>query len=227
MRINFTRSGSFTRLGLILMIIGAVLLFNFWTAPLPLSTKMGSGYVDPGETLSYGLFMAPVGLGNLVVEGDTLVAPEPPPNANASGGPIRVDEPPTRVVFVVPVHLAVVSPSNVTLVDAEIVTPHTVQLNYDERGEYIVHATNMGNESYPISVSLKFSRDGDVVNREADKFLVSIILTVSGLVLFCLGLSASLFLKLKRGSAKKVKTVSSEQGLSSKSIEKQIGSVKP
>jgi hypothetical protein len=225
MRINLAKLGSFTRLGLILMIIGAVLLFNFWTAPLPLSTKMGTANVDPGETLSYGLFMAPVGLGNLVVEGDTLVPPEAPPNATG-GGPIRIDEPPTRVVFEVPVHLVVVSPSNVTLVDVEFVTPHTVQLNFDERGEYIVHATNTGNESYPIPVSLKFPRDSAVENRETDKFIVSLILTVSGLVLFCLGLSTSLFLKHKRNSAKKVKTFSPEQRLR-KNTEKQIGRKNP
>ena len=84
-------------------------------------------------------------------------------------------------------HLMVVSPSNVTLVDTEFVTPHTVQLNFDQRGEYIVKVTNMGNESYPIPVSLKFPRDGDVVYREEDKFLVSLVLTISGVVLFCLG----------------------------------------
>ena len=212
MRINFTR------LGLIVLIIGVILLSSLWTAPVMQTRKAGLAYVEPGETFSYGLFMAPVGLGNLVVEGDTLVAPEPSSNVTG-GGPIRVDEPPTRVVFEVPVHLVVVSPSNVTLVDVEFVTPHTVQLNFDERGEYIVHVTNMGNESYPIPVSLKFPRDGGVVYREADKFLVSLILTISGLVLFCLGLSTSLFLKHKRDSTKKVKTVSSEQRLS-KTIEK-------
>ncbi|XHH08134.1 MAG: hypothetical protein ACFCUE_11240 [Candidatus Bathyarchaeia archaeon] len=223
MRINFARLGNFTRLGLILMIIGAVLLFNFWTASLPWSSKMGSGYVDPDETLSYGLFMAPVGLGNLVIESDTLVPPTPPPNANASGGPIRVDGSPTRVEFEAPFHLVVVSPSNVTLVDKEIVTPHTVQIDFEERGEYIVHGTNRGNESYPLSVSIKFPQDSDVENRESDKFLVSLVLTVSGFVLFCLGLSTSLFLKLKTSNTKIIKTVRSEQRLSSKSIGKQIG----
>ena len=189
MRINVTR------FGLIVMLIGVILLSSLWTASVMQTRKAGLAFVEPGETFSYGLFMAPVGLGNLVVEGDRLVAPEPSSNVTG-GGPVRVDEPPTRVVFEVPVHLVVVSPSNVTLVDTEFVTPHTVQLNFDERGEYIVHVTNMGNESYPIPVSLKFP--GDVVNREADKFLVSVILTVSGVVLFCLGLGISLFLKHKK-----------------------------
>jgi hypothetical protein len=162
-----------------------VLLFNFWTAPLPQSSKRDLGYVKPGESLDYGLFMAPVGLGNLVVEGDTL---EYKPDIDDI----------TRLKYEVPVHLVVVSPSNLTLVDVEFVTPHTVQLNFDERGEYIVHVTNIGNESYPIPVSLKFPSGEDVVNREADKFFVSVILTVSGVVLFCLGLGISLFLKHKK-----------------------------
>ncbi|MFA5571792.1 MAG: hypothetical protein GX799_07060 [Crenarchaeota archaeon] len=185
MRINFTSLRSFTRLGLVLIIIGMVLLFNFWTAPLPQSSKRDLGYVKPGESLDYGLFMAPVGLGNLVVEGDTL---EYKPDIDDI----------TRLKYEVPVHLVVVSPSNLTLVDVEFVTPHTVQLNFDERGEYIVHVTNIGNESYPIPVSLKFPSGEDVVNREADKFFVSVILTVSGVVLFCLGLGISLFLKHKK-----------------------------
>ena len=185
MRINFTSLRSFTRLGLVLIIIGMVLLFNFWTAPLPQSSKMDLGYVKTGESLDYGLFMAPVGLGNLVVEGDTL---EYKPDIDDI----------TRLKYEVPVHLVVVSPSNLTLVDVEFVTPHTVQLNFDERGEYIVHVTNIGNESYPIPVSLKFPSGEDVVNREADKFFVSVILTVSGVVLFCLGLGISLFLKHKK-----------------------------
>jgi hypothetical protein len=205
-----------TRLGLVLMIIGTVLLFNCLTAQPPFSSKAGYGYVEPGETLRVSLFVAPWGLGNLVVEGDTLTR-----------GPSIETDGPTRVEFVVPVHLVVVNPSNVTLVDVEAVTPHTVQLNFDERGEYTVYATNMGNESYPIPVSLKFPEDSDVVNRQADKFLVSQILTVSGLVLFCLGLGTSLFLKLKRNSAKKLKATGSEQRLGHKNVTKHIGSLKP
>jgi hypothetical protein len=221
MRINATR------LGFIVLLIGVILLSSLWTASVMQNRKAGLAYdVEPGETFSYGLFMAPVGLGNLVVEGDMVVPPTPSANVTGDGSTGYYSGSLSRVVFEVPVHLVVVSPSNVTLVDTEFVTPYTVQLNFDERGEYIVNVTNMGNESYPIPVSLKFPRDSDVVNREADKFLVSLILTISGAVLFCLGLSSSLFLKHKKDNAKKVKTVSSEQGPSSNSVERQIGSEK-
>jgi hypothetical protein len=175
MRINFLR------IGLLLVIIGAVLLVNFWTAPLPEYGIISIGEVKPGETVSYSLFMAPVGSGNLIIGYATLPG-------RSSSAPI-----PTEVVL--PIHLVVTSPSNVTLVDVEVVTPYTTQLSFNERGEYIVHATNMGNEQSAIPVGLNFPREGNVVNREADKFLVSLLLTVSGLVLFCLGLGMSLFSK--------------------------------
>ncbi|MCL2173131.1 MAG: hypothetical protein FWB84_05775 [Candidatus Bathyarchaeota archaeon] len=194
MRINTTR------LGLILLILGSVLLFNFWAAPLPQSAKVSIGEVDPGETLSYSLFMAPVGLGNFVVGGETITT-----GAAQAVGPIRIE-------IVLPIHLVIVSPSNETLVDVDVVAPHTVQINFNERGEYIVHATNMGDERSPIPVALEFPRDSDVVNREADKFFVSLILTVSGAALFCLGLSISLISKYKRVDVKTVDTSNQSAG---------------
>jgi len=200
MRIN-----TLTRCGLIFLILGAVLLFSIWTSPVVQSSKAGIGTVDPGETFAYGLFMAPVGLGNLVVEGDTLMAPPPSKseleNPNSDGS-IHVDAPLIRIEYEVLVHLVVVSPSGVTLVDEEIVTPYTVPLNFDERGEYVVYVTNMGDENAPIPISVKFPKDAGVVNREADKFLVSIILTAIGAVIFCLGLFVSLILKHKKVGAK-------------------------
>jgi hypothetical protein len=185
MRINFTR------LGLILVILGAVLLFNVWTIPVMQYFTVQGMPVGPDETFAHGLFMAPVGLGNIVVEEAVLVFdPEVGDLVN--------------VKFAIPVHLVVVSPSDIVLFDETIVTPYTVQVNFDERGEYVVYITNMADESYSIPVSLKFPRDGDVVNREADKFIVSIILTASGLALFCLGLTTTLFVKHKKTGAKTV-----------------------
>jgi hypothetical protein len=185
MRINFTR------LGLILVILGAVLLFNVWTVPVMQYFTVQGLPVGPDETFAHGLFMAPVGLGNIVVEEDVLMFdPEVGDWVN--------------VKFAIPVHLVVVSPSDIVLVDETIVTPYTVQVNFDERGEYVVYITNMADESYSIPVSLKFPRNGDVVNREADKFIVSIILTASGLALFCLGLTTTLFVKHKKTGAKTV-----------------------
>jgi hypothetical protein len=130
--------------------------------------------------------MAPVGLGNLVVGGETVIRE---PSIETTG--------PTKITYVIPIHLVVVGPSNITLIDEEVVTPYTVQINFDKRGEYIIQATNRGEESVPIPVALNFPRDGDVVNRETDKFFVGTILTISGIVFFCLNLSTSLFVKRK------------------------------
>ncbi|MDR0460860.1 MAG: hypothetical protein LBH62_05435 [Nitrososphaerota archaeon] len=192
MRINTTR------LGLILLILGAIMLFNLWTAPVWQSYKAQMGMVESGATFAYGLFMAPVGLGNIVVEGDTVVAPEPSEEdiANWSGeGPMLVTGDVIHVTYNTSVRLVVVSPSNVTLVDEQGATPYSVSVDFVERGEYVLYVTNLGNETVPIPVSVKFPPDVGVVYREADKFLVSIILTVSGVALFCIGLTTTLLTK--------------------------------
>jgi hypothetical protein len=178
MRINATR------LGIILVIIGAILLFNVWTAPVIQFSKTQLNPVKSGETFAYGLFMAPVGLGNIVFDGEVMnVIP-------GSSGPMFVD-------VVVPMHVVVVSPSGVVLVDTEAATPCSFEVNFAERGEYVVYVTNMSNEDNSIPVAVEFPKDTGVVYREADKFLVSVILTVSGVALFCLGLSTTLITKQK------------------------------
>lgn len=178
MRINTTR------LGLILLIIGAIVLFNVWTARV-IQTKTQLDSVEAGETFAYGLFMAPVGLGNIVFDGEAItMTPE-------SSGPMFVD-------VVVPMHVVVVSPSDVVLVDVEAVTPCSFEVDFAERGEYVVYVTNLSDEDYPIPVAVEFPQDTGVVYREADKFLVSVILTISGVGLFCLGLITSLFTQKKK-----------------------------
>jgi hypothetical protein len=182
MRINTTR------LGIILLIIGAILLFNVWTARV-IQTKTQLDPVKSGQTFAYGLFMAPVGLGNITFDGEVMkVIP-------GSSGPILVN-------VAVPMHVVVVSPSGVVLVNTEAVTPCSFKVDFAERGEYVVNVTNKSHEDNPIPVAVEFPKDTGVVYREADKFLVSVILTVSGVVLFCLGLGMSLFLKHKDGAKK-------------------------
>jgi hypothetical protein len=195
MRINTTR------LGLIVLLIGVILLSSVCTATVLQNRKTQIGVVEPGATFAYGLFMAPLGLGNLWIEGDTMVAPPASqyeldhPNADGS---IHVNADPIRVEYEMFVHLVVVSPSGVTLVDEEGSTPYFVPVDFDERGEYVVYVTNLGNETGPIPVSVKFPPNSGVVYREADKFLVSIILTASGAALLCIGLSTTLITKHKK-----------------------------
>ncbi|NLE05239.1 MAG: hypothetical protein GX638_10645, partial [Crenarchaeota archaeon] len=157
---------------------------NFWTAPIPTSMGSSEGAFEPGETSSISLIMAPVGLGNLRL-GYTSIGRISPS--------IYI---PTE--FVLPIHLVVISPSNVTLVDVEVVTPYTVQIDFKERGEYVVYATNIGDNKSAIPIDLNFPKDGTAMYRESDKFLVSSIFTVSGVVIFCLGLFTSMILKYKK-----------------------------
>ena len=187
MRINATR------LGLILVIIGAILLFTVWSAPVIQFSKSQLDSVESGGTFAYGLFMAPVGLGNIVFDGEVLkVIP-------GSSGPMFVD-------VAVPMHVVVVSPSGVVLVDTEAVTPCSFEVDFAERGEYVVYVTNMSDEEYSIPVAVEFPKDASIVYREADKFLVSLILTVSGVVLLCLELITSLFLRKRKKLAKQIRT---------------------
>ncbi|NLE06138.1 MAG: hypothetical protein GX638_15230 [Crenarchaeota archaeon] len=198
MRINFTR------LGLIIIIIGVLLFFEASSTHAPQMNKLGGAYVEPGDTFSYGLFLSPFGLGNLVVESDMLFAPTPEPNAtrDADGGTF-VDKPVIRQEYVVPVHLVVINPSNLTIVDTDLITPHTVQIDFNQRGKYIVHLTNLDNQSYPMSISLKFPKDSGIENIPADRVLFSSILTTCGVIVFCIGLSSTLIMKRKKCPGKK------------------------
>jgi len=179
MRINAT-----ARFGLILLILGVIMLLNVWATPMS-SVKARIGRVESGETFGYGLFLAPVGLGTIGLDGETITM-----------GP--GDDGPVSVKVVAPVRLVVVSPSGETLVDMEDVMPYSVDVDFTERGEYVVYVTNLSDETIPIPVSVDFPRDTGIVYREADKFLVSIILTASGIALFCIGLIATLITKHKK-----------------------------
>ncbi|MDR0460291.1 MAG: hypothetical protein LBH62_02470 [Nitrososphaerota archaeon] len=199
MRINSTR------LGLILLILGAILLFNVWTAPVVHSYKYQWFTVDPDVTFAYVFFASPVGLGTIGVESTTVVAPDPTEEELANptaDGKIIVAAPVIPVKYDAFVRLVVVSPSNVTLVDRQDDTPFSVPMDFTERGKYVLYVTNLGNETVPIPVSVNFPLDAGVVYREADKFLVSIILTASGATLLCIGLTTTLITKRKKTDTK-------------------------
>ena len=180
------------RLGLILVIIGAILLVNVWTARV-YETGAQFDPIKSGETFAYGLFIAPVGLGNITFNGEVLKM-DP-----GSSGPVFVN-------VTVPMHVVVVSPSGVVLVDTDAVTPCSFKVNFVERGEYVANVTNLSDEDNSIPIAVEFPKDAGVVYREADKFLVSVILTVSGVVLFCLGLITSLFLRKRKSIAKQIRS---------------------
>ncbi|MDR2699377.1 MAG: hypothetical protein LBC12_00910 [Nitrososphaerota archaeon] len=166
-------------------------MFNFWTAALPRSSIAAFGLINSSETYGYSIFMAPVGLGNL------LVGYMRAPSGSISMAPLPDD-------VVLPVHLVIVDPSNVTLVNADVITPYSVQIDFDKRGEYVVYVTNQDDKSSAIPIGVEFIEEDGVTHREADKFLVGTILTVSGVVLSFLGLGISLIAKHKKTDVKTV-----------------------
>jgi hypothetical protein len=172
------------------VIIGLVLLFNFWTITPPRYSITSFGLINSGETFGYSMFMAPIGVGNLLV-GYMKV-----PNWSISSmAPLPND-------VVLPVYLVVVDPSNVTLIDVEVITPHSFQIDFDKRGEYRVYVTNQDDESSVIPIGVEFIEEAGVTHKETDKFFISTILTASGVAFFCLSLSKSLIVKTQKTAVK-------------------------
>lgn len=163
-----------SRVGLILFIIGLVVLLNSWSSHVPRYAINSSGEAKANETLSYSIFIAPVGSGNLTIGSRPQTGSSMPPE-------LGMDEP-----IVLPVHLVVQDPANQTLIEKDVVTPYSTQIDFTERGEYTVHITNEGIEESPIPTGITFSETNDNANREADKFNLSIILLISGLALVCI-----------------------------------------
>jgi hypothetical protein len=189
MRLNFI-----VRIGLILLILGAAMMLNFQMSYMPISV-IRAGTIDSGETQSYSLFVGPVGLGNVnvgynVLPGSTRSFP--------SDLPIQI---PNEVVL--PVRLVIINPLNVTVVDMEVVTPCLVPVDFDKRGEYVIHVTSLSDDEqslFPIGLNFPNSADsGNVATgKDVDKFFVGMVLLVSGAVFFCLGLLVTLFSKLQQ-----------------------------
>jgi len=182
MRVNFI-----IRLGLILLILSAAMMLNFQQSYMPISS-IRSVFFGSDEILSYSVFTGPVGLGNVIVGYHVLPGS---PSRFPSSLPIQI---PDEVVL--PIHLVIVNPLNVTLVDVDIVTPCYIPIDFDKRGEYVVHITNLTAEDQDLfPVGLNFpneSGDGVATGRDVDKFFCSMILAVSGVLFFCLGLLITL-----------------------------------
>jgi len=148
---------------------------------VPQSAIWGYGEVDVGETKCYILMTAPVGVGNITVGYSRA------PNSNTPTGD---DSPPPGLFpdsYVLPVHFEVKDPVNQTIVEEDLVTPGSFEVNFKARGKYTVYITSHGNETSPMPIGVRFE-EGNPENREADKYLLSIILTASGATLIVIGL---------------------------------------
>lgn len=165
-----------SRMGIIMLIIGLVLLLNSWSSHVPNYASLSSGEVEANETLSYSVLIAPVGIGNITV------GYRRQPGSSVPSTPGMNDS------VVLPVHLVVKNPANQTLIEKDIITPYSFQINFNERGEYAVSVTNKGAGTSSIPMGLIFLETNGNSNREADKFILSIILLICGLALFSINL---------------------------------------
>lgn len=150
-----------------MLILGLILLVNAWTEHLPTEKIYTRGGIAVNETGGYVILIAPVGVGNLTV--GFFRSPGSP-------GPPGFDD-----VIVLPIHIKIENPDNQTLIEQDIITPHSFEMDFNRRGHYKVHITNNGTEDSSIPIGLRFE-DGNPQNREADKFLLGIILMVLGVI---------------------------------------------
>jgi hypothetical protein len=175
-------------------------LINASSEHLPEVAIWGFGEVDVNETYCYVLSTAPVGIGNLTVG-----------YANApSGESSSADAPPSGLfpdAYVLPIHLEVKDPANQTLVEQDLVTPGSFEVDFKTRGQYSVYITNKGNESSPMPIGVRFD-EGKSQNREADKYILSIILTVSGVASIVIGIVMKLISKQQH---QKIMSLKAEQ----------------
>ena len=156
------------RLGSILLILGLILLVNASDEHVPNEKIYSRGEIGANETGGYVILIAPVGVGNVTVGFFRSPGSHSPPGFED--------------VVVLPIHIKIEDPTNQTLVEQDIITPHSFEIDFNRRGHYQVHLTNNGTEDSPIPIGLRFE-DGNPQNREADKFLLSIILTALGTIL--------------------------------------------
>ncbi len=149
-----------------------------------------NGEVDPGETACKILFMAPVGQGNLTV-GYNVEPGKPSPMPEFFPAFVEL-----------PVHLKIIGPSDKTILEQDIITPASIPINFDTRGEYKIYVTNNGSERTGIAIGKTFEMNNPQ-NREADKYLLSETLIVVGAVVVAVGLTLNLVSKLRNNARSK------------------------
>ena len=177
-----------TRLGLVSLIVGLILLLNASSQHVGLNMIHSYGEIAPNQTGGYVLFMAPVGTGNFTCGYYRYPdRPVPIPEFDAS----------LFANVVLPVHLKIEDPTNKTVFEHDIVTPISYEMDFSVRGFYKVYITNQGNETTGIPIGLRFTQY-EPINREADKYLLSIVLTAFGAVVTAVGFVVSFAFKHRK-----------------------------
>jgi hypothetical protein len=165
-----------TRAGFVLLIVGLILLMNASSSHVPRRVSVSYGELDEGESQHYFVLTAPVGPANMCIGLQRESVSDLPPGFNQYD---LVD---------VPVHMKFTDPNNNTIAEKDVITPYCFDVTFNKRGVYTVHVTNNGNATttMPLVVIFDFFNP---VNKEADKYLLSIILTALGALLVTVGIA--------------------------------------
>jgi len=165
-----------TRAGLVLLIVGLILLMNASSSHVSGHLSVNYGELDEGKSQSYTILTAPVGPANMCIGLHPKRFSDMPPGFN------KYD------LTDVPVHLKFTDANNNTVAEQDVITPYC----FDARGAYNVYITNNGNATttMPLAVIFDFHNPD---NKEADKYLLSIVLTALGAATIVVGFVMNFF----------------------------------
>jgi len=168
---NITRAGS------ALLIVGLILLMNASSSHVSGHLTNSVGHLAEGESQHYVILTAPVGPANMCIG----LHPKNPFASDLPPGFNQYD------LTDVPVHMKFTDPNNNTIAEKDVITPYCFDVTFNERGAYNVYVTNNGNAttSMPLGIIFDFHNPD---NKEADKYLLSIILTALGALVVTVGI---------------------------------------
>ena len=176
---NITRAGS------ALLIVGLILLMNASSSHVSGYLSHKYGELDEGESQSYVILTAPVGPANMCIGLQSETSSGLPPGFNKND------------LTDVPVHMKFTDPQNHTIAEKDVITPYCFDVTFNKRGLYTVHVTNNGNATTTMPLVIIFDFHNPY-NKEADKYLLSIILTALGALLVTVGIAMKFVLGRSR-----------------------------
>ncbi|MGD9130765.1 MAG: hypothetical protein PVH73_04230 [Candidatus Bathyarchaeota archaeon] len=165
-----------TRIGLVSLIVGLILLMNASSSHVSGRLSVSYGELDEGESQSYVILTAPVGPANMCIG----LRQSSPHSADMPPGFNQYD------LTDVPVHVKFIDLNNNTIAEKDVITPYCFDVTFNERGAYNVYVTNNGNATTTMPLGIIFDFHNPE-NREADKYMLSIVLTALGAAITAAG----------------------------------------
>lgn len=153
---------SITRLGIILLLLGAVMLLS---SLREISSRVGASYgtLMPNETSCVIILAAPLGRANLTIGEDR-----------------------SEIVKGIQLHTKMVSPNGEVLMEVNLTTPYSFTANLDQRGAYRVYLTNQGDKESEVPLMIDFY--GGFANIEGDRLFINEVLLSAGVAFVLIGM---------------------------------------